>query len=119
MGGFRNRSELIPFVPHNPLVIGSTYIGGAAGFKVVSVEFDVPMDVTSLPDIPDWNVVADSVPFAVFAPLWFDATHLRWTYAGALDPVVDGFINLNVNDPACRDTNGTAANFPQTSQFFP
>lgn len=119
MGGCRNRSEQIPFVPHDPLMIGAVYNFGPPFSKSVIVEFDVPMDQTSLPDVNDWDVLVDGVPKPMTGFVWGDPTHVAAIYGDFGDPLVDGFIRLNADDVDCKTLEGAHIRAPQIQQYFP
>lgn len=106
-------------MPHSPLILSAAYTGGPPFTKAVDVVFDVPMDITSPPDIADWDVFVDGAPIAIATAIWQNPTTCQFVYGAPIDPVATGFIRLLNLDADCKSSIGAVAAFPQTEQFFP
>ena len=109
----------IPFVPHSPRFVSCSYEGDVFPFIWISVDFDVTMDTTSIPDPSHWDAVLNGVPTAIDDFHWETPTQLWAKITFIAPPPATAILRLNTVDISCLDVNGNIAIAPQQCQALP
>lgn len=102
MGGYRSRSEQIPFVQPSPIVIGAVVISPLPFNVMIDLEFSRIMDTGKVPGNVNVEIVVDGNPSWLTFNSWTDATHARYRYAMAWPPTT-ATVQLKVSDPNLTD----------------
>jgi len=105
MGGCRNRSDPIPFVPRSPSVIGAAVTAPIPFAVNIDLEFSEAMNTTLTPGDVNVELVADAVPTWLTFVSWTDATHARYA-AAVVWPPLAATVQLKVHDTQLQNLVG-------------
>jgi len=78
----------------------------------------MPMNQVLLPNVNSFRMVFDDVPFVPSGVAWHDSLHLDIWLSFGPDPTV-GVLQLIVEDPNLRSSQGESAPAPQSIQWKP
>lgn len=118
MGGYRHRSELIPFVPLRPLISDCVVTIPVPGAMAVRIIFDQNMDTTNLPAVGTFTITSDGVPLVVTPIAWDTPLLLACNTAGD-PPAVSAYVRQNCHDDNVLSAKGTYARKQSNLQWFP
>lgn len=118
MGGCRNRSVPIPFVPHSPRMILGFLTFGGPPFWALRIAFDSRMDTAVIPNLINFTAMMDATPCAITSWTWVSPFVADMTVNGVWTGALGIFIYHTV-DLLLRSESGIIAVAPQIQQFFP
>ena len=118
MGGSRNRSGQIPFVPFRALITDVVVVVPVPGNLGVGIDFDKPMDESVMPDALTLEVKIDGTDYACTPSSWATSTRLNCSTTASV-PVVDAYVRQIKLDTNLLSAEGTFCRKQKSLQWYP